>query len=145
MIRGIECELNSDMIYSFLTFITQEQYNYYVPWCLKSEKNKLLPQFSEHVFLSSHDIYNYFSTHGLFELVLHIYPQDTQFKTIETYDDFLHSDCLCCLIYYDCGFLDIYIKDHLLFTRIWSFLDANAAENMGVITDENEGRTAIHP
>ena len=141
-IRGIECSLNGDSMYLFLEFIVQENYNYYSPWLLKTSKDKLLPESTPNINITQKSVLE-LKNYGLWEMVLHMYPPGVLPATIHTYDDFLKSECIGCFIYYDCGFLDIYIKKPVLFERIWNKLSSLNAEDMTVLTDENDRRTAL--
>ncbi len=107
------------------------------------DKDKLLPQFTENIDITKQSLPK-FENQELWELILHIYPKGSQRSIINTYGDFLTSNCICCVIYYDCGSLEIYIKSLSLFQQIWDKLTILKAEDMSVITDENDSRTVLH-
>ena len=142
-LRGITCTFQGDEIYSFLDYIVQEDYDCYALWCLKNEKEKLVPQAVKN-FKITHKNLNEFGEQGLWELVMHVYPHGIQQALINTYHDFVTSGCICCLIYYDCGVLDIYIKEPMQFQEIWNKLILLDAENMVRITDNNDCRIELH-
>ncbi len=81
--------------------------------------------------------------HAIWELVLHIYPVGEEKESIKTYADFIGSNCCCCLIYYDCGYLDIYIKEAGLLQQIRACLAELNAEELQVLTDSNDDRQAL--
>ncbi len=74
---------------------------------------------------------------------MQMFPFGVSCEAIETYDEFLKSSCICCLIYYDCGLLDVYVKDSVFLERIREHLIQLGAEDLEFLTDANDGRTAL--
>ena len=76
---------------------------------------------------------------NVWELDLKIFPPDREPCVMETYEDFLRSGCLCCLLYYDCGDLEVYIRDEPDRAALLALLQ-NAGVDPQPITEENDGR-----
>lgn len=143
-IRGIECTLFNEKIEELLIFLSHELGEFYIPWCLKIDDSQmLLPTSIESCHISANNLIE-LAKSSIWELVLHIYPISSKYEMIETYDDFIKSACRCCLIFYDCGLMDIYIKGKKLFERIHNKLIALEAGDMRLITDVSDTRTILH-
>lgn len=143
-IRGISCSLYNGAIRNLLRFLSKESFEFYVPWCNKIDNSEmLLPKLSQVYHASSFDLAE-ISTHCIWELVLQMFPVGSNHEEIETYDDFVSSSCICCLIYYDCGLLDVYVKDFVLLESIQELLIQFHAEDLEFITDDNDVRIALH-
>lgn len=143
-IRGIECSLYNGNVEDLLRFISNNPFEFYVKWCMKiDDKHMLLPKSSNNFRISSHDLKKMAEECSIWELVLHLYPVGSDNQIIETYEDFINSSCVCCLILYDCGLLDIYVKESDFRERLWNLLLSLGAEDMALITDESDGRTGL--
>ena len=142
-IRGIECQLEDSAINGLLFFLAKEPCEFFVPWYSAIYNNgMILPSDTKNFVVDSDDI-AVMMNHTIWEMVLHLYPPGAQIAQIETYEDFVKSSCICCLIYYDCGFLDIYVKDPQLLERIREQLISLNATDMVTIRDSNDGRTHL--
>jgi len=79
----------------------------------------------------------------LVALDMKVYYPGSEGKDVETYEEYLESDCqmavLCCDWYY----YEIYAKDREITDRIKKNCEANGYENIQYITDENDGRTRM--
>ena len=42
------------------------------------------------------------------------FPRDAQPRELWDYSDYMESSCVCSILYYDCNFLEIYVKDTAL-------------------------------
>ena len=142
-IRGIECALDNGRIEDLLLFLSTKPFDFYVRWCLKSDDNHMvLPKSSQNFYILPKDLKR-LAKESVWELVLHLYPFGSDKYTIETYDDYVNSPCVCCVIFYDCGFLDIYSKESYLRDQIYSLLLSLQAEDIEFITDVSDGRTRL--
>lgn len=79
----------------------------------------------------------------IWEMYLHIFPKATDPKHIDNYEEFLESPCRCSVLYYDCGYLEIYVKDVKWREIILNNLRAMETERIDLITDENDDRTGF--
>lgn len=141
--RGISCTLNEGGIQELLLLLAQTSCTFFVPWCSKIDSPKQwLPGHTRDFYLDSEGVCN-LTESTIWELVLHMYPTGETAERIETYEDFLKSKCFCCMIYYDCGWLDIYIKDPMLFEQVHNKLLALNAEDFEILTAANDGRTLM--
>lgn len=142
-IRGIECSLFNGGIKDLLLFLSNKPYDFYVRWCMKIDNNReLLPKSSNNYRIFSSDLKK-LAKSTIWELVLDIYPMGENSQMIETYDDFINSQCLCCLIFYDCALLDIYVKESTLRDQIYNLLCSLQAKDIEIITDSTDGRTLL--
>lgn len=142
--RGIECSLYNGSISELLLFLSRMPFSFFVQHCSKIDNNQQrLPRLSNNYYADSQAV-EAMAESCIWELVLQMYPIGACASQIETYDDFRNSQCCCCLIFYDCGLLDIYIKDRGLFERIWNKLLLLHAEDMDVISFSNDNRLALH-
>lgn len=142
-IRGIACSLYNGGVEDLLLFISNTPFEFYVRWCMKIEdKQTILPKSSSNFRIVPHDLRN-LAKKSIWELVLHVYPVGSDNQTIETYEDFINSSCACCLIFYDCGLLDIYVKEANLRDQLYNLLLSLGAEDIALITDVSDGRTRL--
>ena len=143
-IRGIECSLSKGGIKDILIYLAKEPAEFYIPWCSRIDnKHTLLPRASKNKHISALGL-EALAQHCIWELVLQIYPPEAGYDEIETYDDFINSACVLCLIYYDCGLLDMYVKSPAFLEKMRELLLQLNAEGIALITDANDGRTALH-
>ena len=143
-IRGIECSLHNGNIEDLLIFLSNKSFDFFVQHCSTIDNNRMiLPRTSLNFCISSDQLCELAKT-SIWELVLHIYPTGSNKQQIETYEDFLKSECLCCLIFYDCGMLDIYIKGYDLNREVYNILNSLQAEDIKYITDFSDGRTFLY-
>ena len=141
--RGISCTLESGGIEALLQLLSQVTCTFFSPWCSKIDSPKQwLPGDTRDFYLDSQGLCD-LSQSTIWELVLHMYPTGEKAEHIETYEDFLKSKCFCCMIYYDCGWLDIYIKDPMLFEQVYNKFLALNAEDFEILPAANDGRTLM--
>lgn len=151
-IKGIECSLYNGRIEELLHFLSNKPFDFYIQRCMKIDATQILPKLSNNFCISSHDLRR-LSRESIWELVMYVYPIDSSDqtieidssrKTIETYDDFIQSPCICCLIFYDCGLLDLYVKESNLREQLYDLLLSLEATDMELITDVSDSRTYMH-
>ena len=142
-IRGIECSLYSGGVEDLLLFLSTKPFDFYIRWCMKiDDENLILPKSSCNFQILPHELKK-LARESIWELVLHIYPIGSNREKIETYDDFMNSSCICCLIFYDCGLLDIYTKESSLRDQLYDLLLSLQANDIELITDVSDGRTCL--
>lgn len=139
-IRGIECALEEDEIETFLRFIAEKYSSFVIPWCMLnggqfSAKNTydMLPPIRLKMLAQE----------AILELVLFAYAPNALPSQITSYSEFVKSECSVCLIYYDCGTLEIYIKNRKDFNEIWDTLLLLHAQDMVIKTDASDGRSKL--
>lgn len=143
MIRGISCALKSNNIISVLSFLLENDFVFYVPWCLKIDSlHPHMPGSYADFYINSNTLKKW-RRDCVWEILVQAYPQEMDHELLISYEDFSISQCQIYLIYYDCGLLDVYIKESELRTQLWQELICIGVEDLAWITDENDGRTKL--
>ena len=142
---GIECELSPESIIDLLKFFSQSDYDIHISHCMMIEDGQgLLPltftdgQITVNQLIDS-------KVPAVWELVFHVYPYQSGKRPILTYEDFVFSNCVCCIVYYDCASMDIYIKDSSLHERITDKLIQLDAKNLVMIDSQDRCRKIMLP
>ena len=86
---------------------------------------------------------NSLSSYRIWELELHCHEYGAAYTVIKDYKDFLNSTCACLLLYYDCGYLEIYVKNSDDFQDIFEYLTSISAKHLTVKTSKNDSRTVL--
>ncbi|MBT2655810.1 DUF2691 family protein [Bacillus sp. ISL-18] len=84
--------------------------------------------------------------HNLYYLIfvdLKAYSKGINPSVIETYSDFLNSDCELVLLVVDSDFVTIYCKDSEKLEKLYSNAKTKGFENLHYITDKNDTRTNL--
>ncbi len=143
-IRGIECSLYNGKFRDLLLFLSDKPFNFYVSWCMKIDsKHSLMPKVSQNFYVTPNELKN-MANETIWEIVMHIYPTGAITKKIDTYDNFISSQCSCSLIFYDCGMIDIYVKESKLRNQLYNLLLSLDAQNIMYITDISDHRTCFY-
>lgn len=115
VIRGLEAELPqraSFRIADVLSGISLDHYKIFTPGC------RTWPKFapaSVSGLISPQDLRTLSTEkYAIEELSLHFFPLDAQPRELRDYSDYMESSCVCSILYYDCCFLEIYVKDTAL-------------------------------
>ena len=133
-VKGIECSLFNGGIKDLLIFLSNEPFAIYISKCTKIDnKDMIMPKSSYDFCVSPYGLRELVKA-SIWELVLYLYPLETDFQPIKTYDDFIRSSCVCCLIFYDCGLLEIYVKDALFRDKLYEALLSFQARDIQLIT-----------
>lgn len=135
--RGIECALDYYKLQELLREISQKKWDFCIPWCLK---DGLYP--IRNAVVSGKDLVQMFDWR-IWELELHCHKCGEDYTEIKSYQDFLTSSCECLLLYYDCGNLEIYIKNQNDFEWLYEFLRLNGATELSIKTNECDMRTKL--
>jgi len=147
MERGISCSIYncSNVIRTILVALSEKYHSFYISWYNAIAKEKtLLPIASEDYIVSSEGL-NDMVNATIWDVVLFAFPKDAEIvASFTTYEDYQNSSCECCLIYYDCGELDVYLKDSELLNNMHKLLVEHNAENFVILTDENDRRDTLH-
>lgn len=143
-IRGITCSLYNGAISEFLVFLSQRFRFFYIPWSSRiSSRDMLLPVSSEDGYISSHYLRE-IASHCIWELCLQIYHKDADVYRIKKYSDYLKSPCFCYLVFYDCGLLDLYVKDENLIFELKNQLISLGATDLELLTDLSDFREEMY-
>ena len=134
-IRGLKCSLDYYDLIVLLRFLSKNDWESFVPWCLLDGFDSLT---NLKGFL---DDFSLFEKHNIWELELQCTPPKTEPINIKTYQDFSGSPCTCYLLYFDCGYLEIYIKEKNDFQQLEEYLMNVGVQDLSTITDENDTRT----
>lgn len=144
-IRGIECALIGNALSHVLQFLAYEKCEFYVPWCTMIDMPGMaIPRTIKDQHINAQYLRR-IADQSVWELVLKLYPLDKLEEAITTYDDYEGSECICYLIYYDCGMLDIYAKDLCLIERLHKLLSDLGVQSLRFLTRENDCRTRMYP
>lgn len=95
--------------------------------------------------LSGSELEKEFSSNGnyyVFFLNLQAYPNNSEIYHIETYDDFVNSDCELIVLFSDNKFIEIYVKSDELKKRIIQNIEAKKIKYK-IKTKENDDRTRM--
>lgn len=82
--------------------------------------------------------------HYVIMLKLQAYYPDAEYDRIDTYDEFLNSNCRILLLICDAHFVDIYCKDIGITQALFDRANLLQYRDVEYITDENDGRTAMN-
>ena len=144
MTRGITCTIHSDNFRPFLRALAQEDYTFYVKSCSTIDASgMLLPRAIAPGCMTAQELIGLSNT-SIWTLVLQLFPPNHSVATsIDTYEEYLCSDCQGCIIFYDCCLLDAYIKNADVRQRWQKALERCGAEEIILSTDENDFRVVL--
>lgn len=142
---GVKCVLNTSAFNQILRLIAKEAYELYVPWCSGIDAPYMrLPYNSRIGHITALELEE-LAEQTIWEMVLSMYPTGKSDDTIETYDDYQNSECVCYIIYYDCGILEVYAKNFCWMKKLYETLSALGATSLSYIIEENNSRTRMYP
>ena len=136
-ICGLECELGEGGLTSLLLYLSKKRYNYYIPWCLLANHHEV-----RNLVDSTQDL-KLLSEYCIWELKLQCHEHGTAYSDIHSLDDFWRSTCNCLLLYFDCGYLELYVKNMDNLQDLWGYLSSISAENLKIKTVGNDCRTIL--
>lgn len=145
-IRAISCSLydEPDRLTRLLQILAAENYAFFLPWCSTIyQSGMIIPENFIDCSAGSGDL-NKLANTTIWELVLQIYPSGAASERIETYEDFCKSSCIGCLIYYDCGLLEFYVKGNALFYRIKDALSSMQTKDLVCFPGTAVHRATMH-
>lgn len=137
--RGLECVLSTNEIEpaKWLKGLPLENYQIFMQGILIKRFDCERPP-SKIVTLPELEKIN--DTYGILELSLLLFPRGIMFETVQNYSEFLSSTCVCALMYYDYGWLEIYVKSSEWLKILEENLQETQPEMLLRKTDENDGR-----
>lgn len=71
------------------------------------------------------------------------FPQKKDVIDVQTYEEFLNSDCLLVLLVVDCEYATVYCKDQSKLEGLYHNAIRNGYEDVQYITNENDFRTRL--
>ena len=74
---------------------------------------------------------------------LKAYPKGKEFLHIETYEDFMISNCELVLLIVDCSYTTIYCKNQGVIELLYKNAIEFGFENVNYLTDENDAQTSL--
>ena len=134
-IRGLRCSLDYYRLADFLKYLSKQAWVFYIPWCMLDGLITITDYNASTRDLQALD------KHRIWELELQCYPYNTDKTKISNYQDFSISNCACYLLYFDCGYLEIYIKQQYEFQQFWNYLMSIGAKDLVIVTAVNDTRT----
>lgn len=149
MIRGVSFKIPqtvSDTLWQILQCCNTDIYNWQV---IKSQEEVWSESGEEDFF--SEDYYKGYdftkhihSNHYIIFLKLQAYLNQDEYENINTYDEFLKSNCQLLLLVYDCEFVEIYIKNQSCAGNVFQNAIDKNFENVAYITENNDYRTGMN-
>lgn len=101
--------------------------------------------FFKNEYYSGKNFYNQIKQpHHIIFLKLQAYCTEEICKNIETYNNFMTSNCVLLLLIYDCEFVEIYAKDPTMIQTFYKSALKYDFRNIAFITAENDGRTRMN-
>lgn len=141
-IRGIECTANRWVLEQLVQYWGNDEFHFWISSCMiypdlfsKGQPKNLELSYGELDNLVRQNIW---------ELDFKVFDKNSEPEHIMSYDDFLRSGCIFCLLYYDCQFLELYIKRADDYERIRKLLECLGSENLITKTDSSDGREYLH-
>lgn len=89
------------------------------------------------------DILNEVHPYFVIHLELFAYPFNSPKVQIETYEDFLKSNCSFIILIADSRYIEIYVKSETLLMRFTKNAVAVGGNSITIKTEDNDGRTRM--
>lgn len=143
--RGIECEFEGSPHFNIervLNGIPLECHQIFLQWGMIHDKDGQInyPEIISSDFIHAiSDNFNY----CIWELLLHIFPKEETPKSLRNYKDFSESSCECSILYYDAGYLAIYVKNKEWLDTLGKNIIEMVPQRVDIITDQNDTRTSF--
>lgn len=143
--RGIECEFEGSPhlnVERVLDGIPLQHYKVFLEWGMIHNKDGQIscPKIVSPDFI--HNISDNFN-YCIWELLVHIFPKEETPKSLRNYKDFLESSCECSILYYDAGYLAIYVKNEEWLGTFEKNIIKMVPQRVDKITDQNDTRTSF--
>ncbi len=143
-IKGLTSVLDRVNLRQFLRCVLKDYNKAYVLYSMLSDElnGSIVPNMELGKNIDIETLLNNQSL-NIWELCVSFYSSDYMVQPFKTYDEFLSSTCNCCVIFYDCSELEIYIKDTSHIDKIKHILSDLGAEDIAVIDESNHFRTIM--
>lgn len=107
---GIECEVDTTNFSKILQHFASLPYSFYISNYMGiSDKHTIMPETRKSFYASLQQLES-MSSHCIWEITLQLWPSAEKVTQLRTFTDYLNSDCMGAIIYYDCNYLEIYLK-----------------------------------
>lgn len=140
-VRGLEAVLSFKKHFQpeqLLQGIPVQNFQMYMPWCIISSAVKGL-SYSQPITLSF--LQDLSETNCIWEQVLHFFPHNEDARRLRDYEDFLNSTCQCSILFYDCAYLEIYVKCNEWLNTFQQNIMKMHPVSFCIKTDETDTRT----
>lgn len=132
-ILGLSFGIDIDDFMYILQYFAKEEYHFLASHCEMHVGNTILPRDFYKLHWTAEQLREV-AEECIWALTLQIYPLSCETDYFDTYDGFLKSECVCCVIMYDCGWMEIYTKSEEDLNGIEQFLKTIPTEEMEYIT-----------
>ena len=148
VIRGISFKVpqkNQNMLCEILSGIDISAYS----WCCIKNQTEVWDKVSEKELFdetnyNGNDFLKCIQTpHYMIFLKLQAYYQTHNFYEIQSYENFIDSDCQIIVLVYDCEFVEIYAKDITVCNSIYKKASQSGYDDVSYITEDNDRRTKM--
>lgn len=141
-IIGLECSVSNSnfSIGKWLAGLEIEKYRLFIQTLMLNDLSK------DNIFgkeISLAELENINKLYGIMEITLSIFPENELPCNISDYVQFLSSPSICCLIYYDAGCLEVYVKTKDWIEIIEQNLQKCELDYIAFKTFENDGRISF--
>lgn len=139
-------QMVTNTLWSFLRNIQIENYN----WYNINNQSEIYNEKSDGEFFckkhySGTEFFNLIQlNHHIIFLKLQAYLIDNRFKNIDSYEEFINSDCQIIILVYDCKYVEIYSKQELELYEIYQSAQENNYKNISYITENNRDRNNMN-
>lgn len=136
-IIGLYFGIDNDDFEYLLQYFAKEGYHYHVPHCECHGENTILPGDYYHFHLDVKQLRE-LSQECIWAMTLQVYPLECPTDRFDTYEGFLQSSCIYCVIMYDCGWVEIYAKSVEELFKLETFLSKINTENLHYVSTPPE-------
>ena len=77
-------------------------------------------------------------------LVLHVYTKAEEYREIDTYSDFVNSNCEMVMLLYDFCYFEIYCKNQCLTKKLMHIAEGIAGTIVEEKYEDTDGRTVLY-
>lgn len=149
MVRGVEFEIlqqNANVLWQMLNCINIEDCEWYA---VDGQEEVWNEKGNEDFFKTQHFSGKDFaqkvkSNHKIIFLKLQAYFLDGIFSDVQTYEEFLKSNCQIIVLVTDCEYVEIYCKDINLLNQLYHHALSQEYKNVRYITDDNDHRETMN-
>ena len=96
---GLECVLKDGLLQDMLCWFAEKDYDVLVYDIYKIDnKSSIMPISYKNISIHSSSLKEFFHS-TIWEMVMYIYPPGAEKQAIDTYEDYVNSQCVGCVIY----------------------------------------------
>ncbi|MNW56917.1 hypothetical protein D3C74_346740 [compost metagenome] len=104
------------------------------------------PLFSEEVEAMSGELFEHIIENYEYYLIFQsvkAFPKEKRLVDVQTYKEFIDSDCQLVLLVVDTSYVTVYCKDNGMLDSLFHNAERRGYSNLEYITDENDTRTRL--